>query len=384
MSGTTVSADESPKRGGTGEGATRRRTWTWAAVLFALSALLLVVRVQVGTAAAWDLSATNALRVIGATFGVAEPLEGAAQVIGRARLIDGFTALLVGAALGLSGALLQGLFRNQLASPGLIGVTSGASLGAVVGILIAGGELLTRTQDDGGDVMAAAAENAPILITFCAFLGAMAVALFVAALASRGGRVSVSTLLLVGVAINACLGGVLAAVQDILLREKWQFAQAVFSWLFGKLDERTLPQVGIVGAGVVLALAIVPFVARELDLFGGGEDTAESLGVSTLRTKMLTLAAASVAAASAVAVAGQIAFVGLVVPHVVRMAVGPRHGALLPMSALGGAVFLCGAEAINVAWLGPRALSPGIVLSLVGGPFFLLLLLRRRREVATW
>ena len=356
----------------------------WTILLVLLSMLLLLLRVQVGTASAFDFSASTALRAIGATFGLVEPLDGAAQIVGSSRLVDGVTALLVGAALGLSGALLQGLFRNQLASPGLVGVTSGASLGAVVGILIAGGELLTKTQDDGGGVMAAAAENAPILITVCAFLGAMAVAMFVAALASRGGRISVPTLLLVGVAINACLGGVLAAIQDILLREKWQFAQAVFSWLFGKLDERTVSQVGIVGVGVLIALAIVPFVARELDLFAGGEDTAASLGVSTVRTKVLTLAAASIAAASAVAVAGQIAFVGLVVPHVVRMAIGPRHARLLPMSALGGAVFLCGAEVLNITILGPRALSPGIVLSLIGGPFFLVLLLRRRGEVSTW
>ena len=256
-----------------------------AALIALLCASMLLLRVQNGIESSFDLSAASAARAIGGWLGVAEPLAPTIQLVAEGRLVDGLAAVLVGAALALSGALLQGLFRNELASPGLIGVSSGASLGAVVAILIAGGEILEIQESDGAGVLRAAAENAPLLITSLAFGGALAVALFVTALASRGGRISVPTLLLVGVAINACLGGALAAIQDVLLREKWEFAQAMFAWLFGKLDERTSEQLWIAAAGLAAALAAVPFVARELDLVAGGEDTASSLGVAVGRTQ---------------------------------------------------------------------------------------------------
>ena len=355
-----------------------------AAALAVLALALIVVRVQVGTAEQYDLSLDTALRAIGASLGVAEPLEDLTQLVAKGRLIDGTVALLVGASLALSGALLQGLFRNELASPGLIGVTAGAALGAALAIVAIAGAGAAAMWSDGGEALQVAARNAPLILTGAAFAGSLVVALFVTALSSRGGRISVPTLLLVGVAINACLGGVLAAVQDVLLREHWELAQSLFNWLFGSLQERTTDQLAIAAAGLAFGTAAIPFVARELDLFAGGEDAAASLGVSTARTKAIVLVAACTAAAAAVSVAGQIAFVGLVVPHLVRLAFGARHTALLPLSLLGGGVFLLGAEVLNIGLLGDRALKPGIVLSLVGGPFFLALLLRRRNRVATW
>ena len=345
--------------------------------------MLVVVRVQVGTADVFSLSLGSAVRAIGASVGIGDPLEAKAQFVAHGRLIDATVALLVGGSLALSGALLQGLFRNELASPGLIGVSSGASLGAVVAILAISGAT-NSLAGDGGGAMRAAAENAPILLTACAFAGALSVAVFVTLLASRGGRISVPTLLLVGVAINACLGGAIAAVQDVLLREKWELAQALFGWLFGSLSERTVDQIYVGLFGIAVGALCIPFVTRELDLFAGGEDAAASLGVSTGVTKTIVLAAASVSAGAAVSIAGQIAFVGLIVPHLVRLVFGTRHATLLPLSLLGGAVFLLGAEVLNIGIFGARAFPPGIVLSLLGGPFFLGLLLRRRREVATW
>lgn len=362
---------------------TRRRTWPVALFLGVAILLLVVMRVQVGTADGYDLSFPSAMSAIGGYFGMAEGLDSAPQLIASGRLLDAVTAALVGAALGLSGALFQGLFRNELASPGLIGVTSGAALGAMVGILVIGG-MVDGFAGDGLGVMPAAMQSGPFVVTSFSFLGALGCALFVALLATRGGRISVPTLLLVGVAINACLGGVLAAAQDFLLREEWHLAQALFSWLFGSLSDSTPERIGVVAGGLAVALLAIPLVAHELDLFAGGEETARSLGVATLRTKLIVLCAASVAAAAAVSVAGQIAFVGLVVPHVLRLTTGTRHGSLLPLSALGGAVFLLGAETLNITLLGGQALRPGIVLSLVGGPFFLVLLLRRGREVTSW
>lgn len=356
----------------------------WLAVLgLALCALLVLARVQFGTAESFTFSVSTALQGIAAVLDLGDPVQGRAQIVIQNRLVDAATALLVGASLGLSGALLQGLFRNHLASPGLIGVSSGASLGAVLGIVAVGG-LAPDALAGGDQLLRLAAEDAPLAITAAAFIGAVAVAALVTLLASRGGRVSVPTLLLIGVAVNACLGGVLAAIQDVLVRENWEVARAVFTWLFGSLSERTPTQVAIAAVGLGLALVTVPLVARELDLFAGGEETAASLGVAVGRTKLLCLVGASMAAASAVAVAGQIAFVGLVVPHIVRALAGTSHRRVLPLSAIGGAVLLLGAEVANHRLLGDRAMRPGIVLSLLGGPFFLGLLLKNRREVSTW
>lgn len=237
----------------------------YVVLLVATALALVLARVQVGTAADFDLSLGSALRGVGACFGIGEPLPGAAQLVARGRLIDATVALLVGGSLALSGALLQGLFRNDLASPGLIGVTSGAAVGVVAAIMVLGGASMTAFGD-GGQVMQAAAERAPLLITACAFVGALVVAGFVTLLATRGGRISVPTLLLVGVAINACLGGILAAAQDLLLKEKWELAQALFTWLFGNLSERSIDQVWVAAAGLTAAALAIPFVARELDL----------------------------------------------------------------------------------------------------------------------
>ncbi len=355
-----------------------------AALLLVVALLMLLVfRVQVGSAEGYSLSFKSALAAVGSYFGWGEGLGASPQLIASGRFLDGVTAALVGAALGLSGALFQGLFRNDLASPGLIGVTSGAALGAMLGILVIGG-MVDGFAGDGLGVMPAALREGPLAVVGLSFIGALGCAFFVTILASRGGKISVPTLLLVGVAINACLGGVLAAAQDVLLREEWHLAQALFSWLFGSLTDSTPDRIAVVAGGLALALIAIPFVAQELDLFAEGEEMAQSLGVATLRTKLIVITAASMAAAAAVAVAGQIAFVGLVVPHVLRLTTGTRHRTLLPLSALGGAVFLLGAETLNVAFLGANALRPGIVLSLVGGPFFLTLLLRRRREVSSW
>jgi iron complex transport system permease protein len=194
----------------------------------------------------------------------------------------------------------------------------------------------------------------------------------------------VPTLLLLGVAANACLGGALAALQEWLYEADYERSRAVFSWTFGNLADRTSEQVITLLVLVPLAVLAVPFVARELDLLAGGEEDAEALGVDTRRAKLLAVTAASLAAAAAVAVAGQIAFVGLVVPHILRSLFGHGHTRLLPGCVLGGAVFLLGADLVNHVLLAERALRPGVMLSLIGGPFFLALVLRRRAEVRTW
>ncbi len=323
-----------------------------------------------------SLSFTTAMRGAAAAVGLGSPLEGSLQAIVELRLWRVLTAAGVGAALALSGALLQGVFRNGLASPGVIGVSSGASLGAATAILLLGGEASMSIGESAG-------RFAPLIVTLAAFLGAAAAVGIVVVLASRRGRVSMPALLLTGIAVNACCGGIQAAIQAFSLRD-YQLIRAIFTWTFGSLDDKSATQVAVVWSALALGLLVLPFVSTELDLLAGGEEDARSLGVRTGRSRALAVGAAALIAAAAVAVAGQIAFVGLIVPHLLRGLFGRGHRTLLPVCVLGGAVFLVGAEFLQLSVLGHSALRPGTFMSLIGGPFFIVLLLRQKKEFMSW
>lgn len=346
---------------------------TWHAVLLALLAATLVLSISIGSS---HLPLGTVLRGIAASLGLGEPLAGHAQTIVELRLWRALCAALVGASLAYSGGLIQGVFRNGLASPSLLGVTGGASLGAAVAILVIGGYAPRLVLES------AVSANA-LLVPVFSFFGALGVTALVAFLASAGGRVSVTTLLLVGIAVNMCVAGVFAAIQFLTLKD-WEVSRAILAWTFGTLDDRSGLHCATVAVGLALAAFALPFVARELDLFKSGEDDAASIGVDTLRVKWTALTAAALASAAAVAVAGQIAFVGLVVPHLVRRLATSRYRDLLPLSMPAGALFLLGADVLQRALLGEGALQPGVMMSLVGGPFFLYLLVRERREISAW
>jgi iron complex transport system permease protein len=345
-----------------------------AVVLAVVLAGFFVLSIRRG--ALGTLSVGEVARGIAAVAGYAEPLPGVAQVSVRLRLFDAVTAAGVGAALALSGGLLQGLFRNGLASPSMIGVTAGAALGAALAIVLVGGygPGLFFEQNAG---------FAPVIVTAAGFVGALGVGFLVLSLGSTRGRISVPTLLLVGIAINTCVAGAIAAIQSLTLGDD-HIVRAIMSWTFGTLDDRSPYHAALVWSGVGVTVALLPFVAYELDLFAGGEEDALALGVGVRRVKILCLVGAALAAASAVAVAGQIAFVGLIVPHLVRLAVGPAHRALLPLALLGGAVFLLGADLVHRSAFAGTNLQPGVIMSLLGGPFFLFLLMRNRRAVEGW
>ena len=341
--------------------------------LAVLLAVLFVVSLCLGSTNL--LTPADALQGAFATIGLAEPLADY-QAIARLRLLRVATAVAVGAALALSGGLLQGVFRNDLASPGIIGVSSGASLGAALAILFIGGYGARFFPADE-------LPSSDLLITGMACVGAILTAFLVTAMATTNGRVSVPNLLLVGIAVNAIIGGLLAAIQSFVLKD-YEVAQALFTWLFGRLDDRTPFQVGLVWCGLLLAASVLPFISFELDLLAGGEEDAEGLGVDTPRVKLIAVVAASIAAATAVSVAGQIAFVGLVVPHLLRRLAGAPHRPLLVLCVLGGPVLLLGADLAQRLAFGDDRLQPGVTMSLLGGPFFLWLLVRNRRRLETW
>ncbi|MBM3988777.1 MAG: iron ABC transporter permease [Planctomycetes bacterium] len=322
------------------------------------------------------LAAGEVLEGTGAMLGLCEPLERSTQAIVELRVWRALCTLGVGAALALSGGLIQGLFRNALASPSLIGVTGGASLGAACAILIVGGYAprLVLESSVGLDAL---------LVPLFSFVMALCTTALVAWIASARGRASVTTLLLVGIAVNMCVSGAFATIQYLTL-EEWEVSRAILAWTFGTLDDRSGFHCLTVFASLAVSTLAVPFVARELDLLKGGEEDAEALGVDVARTKRVALVAAALAASAAVAVAGQIAFVGLVVPHLLRLFGQHSYRQLLWHALPAGAAFLLGADVLQRWLFGAGALQPGVMMSLVGGPFFLFLLVRSRREVSTW
>jgi iron complex transport system permease protein len=365
-----------------GRGALSSRVFAWlrarpglvAALLGSGWVLFFLWALASGTAK--PFSAGEVLRGARAALGLGSPLDGVDQTIWRLRALRAGTALAVGGALGLSGGMLQGLFQNALASPGVLGVTSGASLGASLALAGLGG-IGSRLVVEGGNTFG------PLFVTLGALVGALVVLVPLLLVSGGGGRMSVPALLLAGMAMNALCSGLLAALQSLTLSDV-EVARALFAWAFGTLDDRSSAQLALVSGALVLGAASVPFVARELDLLAGGEEDAAALGVAVRRLRLGVLFLAAALAAAAVSVVGQILFVGLIVPHVVRLLTGSAHRTLLPLSILGGGLLVLGADVLQRAFLPGIDLRPGVVMSLLGAPFFLVLLLRRRAELRAW
>lgn len=294
------------------------------------------------------------------------------RIVTVVRLPGLMVAALVGAALACAGAAMQGLFRNPLADPGIIGVSAGASLGVVLAITQAAGDLWLLSSGPLG--------NALWRIPAAAFVGAMLAALGVYILSLQRGRTNLAALLLAGVALNAVLG----AVTSVLLLRTADFnaMRAVLSWLVGSLEGRGWDYFHVVKWPILFSAALLLLYTRDLNLLAIGEESAQSLGVNVPRVRLILLALSSLMTASAVSIAGAIAFVGLVVPHMLRLVIGPDHRVLLPTSLIGGAAFLVFADAVARSIIAPEQLPVGTVTALVGGPFFLFLLWRNRRQIA--
>ncbi|HLT47254.1 MAG TPA: iron chelate uptake ABC transporter family permease subunit, partial [Rubricoccaceae bacterium] len=285
-----------------------------------------------------------------------------AVVLLYVRLPRVLLGLLVGAALGVSGAVMQGLFRNPLAEPGLVGVSAGSALTAVGFIVLGGGLALPPL------VQATA-------LPLAAFAGGLAATWLVYRLATRGGRTAVATLLLAGVALGALAGAgtglLLFLADDARLR-------TVTFWSLGSLGGATWTALAGAAPPLLLALAGAAGLARPLNALLLGEAEAFHLGVRVERAKRLAVGAAALGVGAAVAVSGVIGFVGLVVPHLGRLALGPDHRRLLPASALLGASLLLLADLAARTVAAPAELPIGVLTALVGAPFFLWLLLRER------
>lgn len=331
--------------------------------LVLLLATVVLVGVGVGAVPIAPLDAVAiVLRHLGVDTGVrVDPQDD--TILWIIRLPRVVLGALVGGALGVAGATLQGIFRNPLADPGLIGVASGASLGAVAAIVLG----LTAVVPAG--------------LQLSAFVGGVGASLVVYALARYEGRTETVTLILTGVAVTAIVG---AAIGLLIARADDAELRDVVFWSMGSLGGATWPLVGATAPCVAVGAAVACSRARELDLMTLGEREAEHLGVDTERARLVLVLALALATGAAVAAAGVIAFVGLVVPHLVRLAAGPAHSVVLPGSALGGAALVVLADVVARTAAAPVELPLGVVTSLAGGPFFLWLLWRTRRAHGGW
>ncbi|HSM01951.1 MAG TPA: iron ABC transporter permease [Acidimicrobiia bacterium] len=282
-----------------------------------------------------------------------------AAIVWELRLPRAMLGALVGATLSVAGGAYQGVFRNPLADPYLLGVAAGAGLGATLVIVTVG--------------------SGSAVVPLAAFLGAVAAVAAAYALgAASGGRRSGVTLILAGVAVAAFL----TAAQTFVQQQHADSIREVYSWILGRLGTAGWSEVALMAPYAAVSIVVILFHRRLLDILAVGEEEARSLGVRPERVRVAVVIAATLGTAGAVAVSGLIGFVGIVVPHTVRLLVGASYRSILPISVIGGAAFLVLADLVARTALGPSEIPIGVVTAFVGGPFFLLVLRTSRKALS--
>lgn len=336
------------------------------AILAALGVVLFAILLLSLGLGAIRIQPTRVLAILwqgGAPEGSDPSLARDALVILNIRLPRTLLGLMVGAGLAVSGALLQGLFRNPLADPALVGVSAGAGL-AAASVIVLGDRLLAALQGPMPYAVLPAA----------AFLGGLATTYGLYRVATRSGRTSVATMLLAGIALAALTGALTGLL--VYASDDRQLRDLTF-WSLGSLSGATWTKVATSAPAILPILVMVPFLGRGLNALVLGEAEAFHLGVAVERLKRLVILLVAVTVGAGVAAAGVIGFVGLVVPHVLRLLIGPEHRRLLPACALLGGALLVLADIVARLVVAPAELPIGIVTAIVGGPVFLWLLLGR-------
>ena len=324
-----------------------------------VAALAISAAVSVATGAV----AINLTSLPGILFGNDDATARDTVIVWSVRLPRTLLAILVGAALAASGTILQGLFRNPLADPGLVGVSSGSVLAAVSTIVI------------GQNIFGS---TATVFLPVTAFIGGLLSTILLYTIATRGGRTYTATMLLGGVAISAiamALTGVL-----IFMSTEQQLREFTF-WSLGSLSGATWEKASSVALFMLVVLGLWPLLARGLDRLALGESEAGHMGVNVQHLKRAAIVATALLTGSAVAVSGAIGFIGLVVPHLLRLIMSPRHRFLVPAAALLGANLLLVADMIARTIVAPAELPIGIVTACIGGPVFLWMLLTNVRQL---
>ena len=323
---------------------TARRLATSLFVLAAALAVTLLAATLIGPAPA-------SLRVALAPGGEATPDY---AILFRARLPRVLLAAVVGGSLAAAGAALQALLLNPIAEPHLLGISAGAAVAGVIAIV-------------------AGADAASAVVPLAAFLGALGMITFVYLGARAAGRASPHAILLVGVVCNALAAAAIMLANAIV---SYTQAQGILFWIMGSLSTQGYTLVAVAAAYALVGVAWIVRHAQDLNLLALGEESALELGVEVERTRRAVFVAASLLVGAAVAVSGMIGFVGLIVPHLLRLAAGTDHRLLVPASFLGGATFLVVADTVARTALAPAELPVGVVTALLGGPFFIWLLRR--------
>lgn len=337
--------------------------WRAPVVLVVLTGLLAVSLVVGAAIGAYPISPAEVLGAVARRV-TAQPADGLVDaVLWDIRLPRVVLAALVGACLAAAGAIMQGVFGNPLAEPGLVGVSSGAAVAAVLAIV-------TGATAIGFWVQPTAA-----------FLGGLVVTAGVYLMARVDGRSEMLTLLLTGIAVNAFAGAVIGFLMTV--SDDAELRSITF-WNLGSVSTATWPSVLSVLPFAALGLAVSVWLARPLDLLALGERAAGHLGVPLEQVRRVAILVTAMLTAAAVAVAGIIGFVGLVVPHAVRLVVGPGHRLLVPAAALVGASLLIWADLISRTVAAPREIPLGVVTALIGSPVFFWLLRREHRVRGAW
>ena len=333
------------------------------ALLAALLVVLLIANLGIGAVRIPPGDVVGILvERLGVDLGVSyEPQHD--SVLWNIRLPRVLLAVLTGGALAIAGASLQGVFRNPLADPSIIGVSSGAALGAVAAIVVGFTFLGTFS------------------LAIAAFAGGLVATGVVYSVGRINGRTDVVTLILAGIAVNATAGAITGMF--MFMADDDQLRSIVF-WTLGSLGGSTWAVIRPIAPMIIIGVIILPLWARSLNLMTLGDREAAHVGVSTERVRLGVIVVAALITGAAVAVTGIIGFVGLVVPHIIRLVVGPDHRLVLPMSAVGGAALMLLADlfARNVAI--PAEIPIGVVTAVMGGPFFLWLVNRTRRSAWGW
>ena len=275
-------------------------------------------------------------------------------------------AILIGAILAISGAVMQGLFRNPLAAPSLIGVSSGASVGASVVIVLAGAWLQSNTA------------LGLSLVAVGAFIGSFLVTVLVYRLSTSALGTSVTTMLLAGIAVSALAGAVSGLLSYYADNE---MLRQISIWQMGNLSTANWQRVLVLTVVAILVLSLFPRESKSLNALLLGESEARHLGIDVQQVKRKLILLTTLGIGTAVAIGGMIGFVGLIVPHIVRLLIGPDHRWLLPASALAGGVLLLLADTIARIIIAPTELPTGILTAILGAPFFIMLLVQQRREI---
>jgi iron complex transport system permease protein len=343
---------------GTAGGSVKR-----AAVAFPILIVVLALAVLAGIGiGAVPIPPISFLRWIAKSLGFSGfpmPSRTESTIIFMLRLPRVLCSILVGSALAVCGVAMQGLFRNPLASPEVLGISAGSSLGAVIAITSG---LFTASL---------------FVLPIMAAAGALSAAALVFLLSSSRGSTSLLYIVLAGMAISSFFSGIVSAL--LLVSREHEVSVFIF-WTMGGLDGRGWEHVLMAAPILIPGMVVIGAFSRDLNLFTLGEESASSLGMRVERVKKILLAVSAVVTGAAISVGGPIGFLGLLIPHLFRLLIGPDHRLLIPASALGGAAFLTLCDLLGRVIIPPYEVRVGIITALLGSPYFLFLVVRTQRR----